>query len=585
MAMLPWWIHYPNVNNEIINLDWILQISNENTDKIENFIGVNTIKYADPILWDITSQYEANTIVVDPQTGDAYISTKAVPYGVALSNEGYWTRIYNYASEIHTFREQIAADEQLSTTATASRSVDDLVFLNGLLYRVTAPMIAGDSYVEGSNCVKTTINAELLRLHTSIGSESQARSNADNALGERIDDEAEARAEGDTALGERIDDEAEARAEGDTALGERIAAEAEARAEGDTALGERIDDETQERIKYDKWLSAHSLHDSILVIGDSYVDALDNCAEILCGYLHKTLNVNFFISAKGGAGFSGANSGKNFRDLVTDSISMISDPTTVSAVLFLGGCNDAGMATLLTDAVNTLNYTKGIYTNADIFVFNDAAATQEIQSKLYVDRVYARACCEVGASYNYIGYILKLYDNVMNAVDLTHPTADGQKLLAGAILTTLKGGLISSCYDFTTIKSANPTWNNLVWLLCDNLTSKIVLNRTKGIISLTVNTAGVLDGTLQIAHIPISIDNRPTILIGNNGDFIKAYGTCMFSTNSNPYHSGAIDVKFTEGYMDIYLSSLDDGWTAVEVGDTINLSDLYFECTIPTKWI
>ena len=251
MAMLPWWIHYPNVNNEVINLDWILQISNENSDKIENFIGVNTIKYADPILWDITSQYEANTIVVNPQTGDAYISTKAVPYGVALSNEDYWTRIYNYASEIHVFREQIAADEQLSTTASAPRSVNDLVFLNGLLYRVTSSMITGDSYVEDSNCVKTTIDLELkrealLRIE-GVNTEAQARADADTALSQRIDNEAQARADADTALGQRIDNEAQARADADTALGQRIDNEAQARADADTALGQRIDNEAQAR--------------------------------------------------------------------------------------------------------------------------------------------------------------------------------------------------------------------------------------------------------------------------------------------------------------------------------------------------
>ena len=195
MALIPWWINYPNVNDEIMNLDWLLRVSNENTEKISNFINLNTIKYADPILWDITSQYEANTITVDPQTGDAYISNKAVPYGVALSNTDYWTKIYNYADEINKLEEQIAAaNERLSTTATAPRAKGDLVWLNGLLYEVTAPMIAGDSYVEGSNCAKTTINAQLLRLHQ-----------ADTALGQRIDDEAEARADADTALGERID--------------------------------------------------------------------------------------------------------------------------------------------------------------------------------------------------------------------------------------------------------------------------------------------------------------------------------------------------------------------------------------------
>ena len=158
MSFVPWWIKYPNVNDEIMNLDWLLRQMEENGIKIDNFINLNTIKYADPILWDITSQYEANTIVVDPQTGDAYISTKAVPYGVSLSNTDYWTKIYNYADEINNLQEQIAAaNEKLSTTATASRDAGDLVWLNGKLYIVTSPMIAGDSYVEGSNCEKVTI--------------------------------------------------------------------------------------------------------------------------------------------------------------------------------------------------------------------------------------------------------------------------------------------------------------------------------------------------------------------------------------------------------------------------------------------
>ena len=208
MALIPWWIRYPNVNDEIMNLDWLLRVSNENTAKISNFINLNTIKYANPILWDITSQYEANTITVDPQTGDAYISTKAVPYGVALSNTDYWTKIYNYANEMDELREQIAAaNEELSTTATAPRAVGDLVWLNGLLYKVTAPMIAGDSYVVGSNCKKITIEELLDASSEAIETEAEARAEADEALGERITAEAEARAEADTALNERITNE------------------------------------------------------------------------------------------------------------------------------------------------------------------------------------------------------------------------------------------------------------------------------------------------------------------------------------------------------------------------------------------
>lgn len=197
--LFPWWIKYPNVNNEIQNLDWLEYTVKHLSEEVKNFINLNKIKYADPILWDITHQYEANTIVVDPQTGDAFISTKPVPYGVSLNNTNYWTKIYNYADAISKLEEQIAAaNEGLSTTASAARSVGDLVWLNGLLYKVTAPMIAGDSYVVNSNVVKTTIENELDGLRNNINTlttfteqglinERVARENADTTLQNNID--------------------------------------------------------------------------------------------------------------------------------------------------------------------------------------------------------------------------------------------------------------------------------------------------------------------------------------------------------------------------------------------------------------
>ena len=154
---------YPYTDPGRFNADWLLNTIKKLIEDMQNFINLNTIKYADPILWDITSQYEANTVVIDGQTGNAYISTQPVPAGVALSDTDYWTIIYNYENNINLLREQIAAaNEGTSTTATADRSAGDLVWLNGKLYRIIADMIAGDSYVEGSNCVDTTIE-ELIR--------------------------------------------------------------------------------------------------------------------------------------------------------------------------------------------------------------------------------------------------------------------------------------------------------------------------------------------------------------------------------------------------------------------------------------
>ena len=160
---------YPYTDSEKYNDDWLLQKMVELAKAFDEFVNLNSIKYADPILWDITSQYETNTVVIDPQTGNAYISTQPVPVGVSLSNTDYWTSIYNYDKAINFLMEQIAAaNEKMSPTATAARNIGDLVWLQGELYVVTANMIAGDAYVEGSNCAHITIESILKNLSNSI---------------------------------------------------------------------------------------------------------------------------------------------------------------------------------------------------------------------------------------------------------------------------------------------------------------------------------------------------------------------------------------------------------------------------------
>lgn len=129
-------------------------------NEIINISNESVISVADPIQWSIENTYAKWTIVTDH--GYAYISTKAVPSGVLLNNESYWNVIFNYQIGIDELREQIAsANEGTSLTATNSRNVGDLVWLNGKLVKIIANMIAGDSYVEGSNYVDTTIENEI----------------------------------------------------------------------------------------------------------------------------------------------------------------------------------------------------------------------------------------------------------------------------------------------------------------------------------------------------------------------------------------------------------------------------------------
>lgn len=162
--------NYPYTDVHELNLDWIILMIKKMEAELKNFIGINTIKYADPILWNITSQYEANTVVIDPQTGNAYISTKAVPNGVHLNNTNYWTQIYNYAAELDQIRSNIATNEGNTTTSTHSYNAGNLVWVQGNLYKVIAPIIPGDSFVVGSNIVAITIEDIIDILDGKIGS-------------------------------------------------------------------------------------------------------------------------------------------------------------------------------------------------------------------------------------------------------------------------------------------------------------------------------------------------------------------------------------------------------------------------------
>lgn len=200
----------PYTNFHDLNLDWIMDELNEFNTKLTNFVSLATIKYANPIQWDITSQYEANTVVVD-SNGNAYLSVQPVPSGVSLDRTEYWTKIGNFDELWADVKKAITPnDEGHSPTATADRAVNDLVWVNGALVRVTRAMIAGDAYVPGSNCVSSSTNEVLHYLVTTfnegLSAEKTAREDADTQLQTDIDNETQARIDADIKLQKKIED-------------------------------------------------------------------------------------------------------------------------------------------------------------------------------------------------------------------------------------------------------------------------------------------------------------------------------------------------------------------------------------------
>ena len=235
----------PYTNFHDLNLDWIIEVLNEFSTKLTNFVSLATIKYANPIQWNITSQYEANTVVVD-SNGNAYLSVQPVPSGVSLDRTEFWTKIGNFDELWADVKRAITPnDEGHSPTATAARAVNDLVWVNGALVRVTRAMIAGDAYVPGSNCVSSSTNEVLHYLITAFNeglrAEQTAREDADTQLQTAIEAETTAREDADTQLQTAIEAETTAREDADTQLQTAINAEQTTRENADTQLQNSID--------------------------------------------------------------------------------------------------------------------------------------------------------------------------------------------------------------------------------------------------------------------------------------------------------------------------------------------------------
>ena len=263
---------YPYINLNDLNLDYILKAIKEMRYEVTNFVSINAIKYADPIQWNITSQYEKNTIVIDPVTGTAYISVAPVPAGVALTRPEYWTVVFDLGSFVTRAAQNFTTRYEQDTTLTATfpTTAGEWLVWGDTLYVANVNITAGDSYVVDGNIKRITVEevkdailqliadnyntlvamigdlddltttaknnivAAINELVSGLSDEVQARQNADNA-------EVLARQNADTTLQNNINAEVQARQDADTTLQNNINAEVQARQDADTALRDYVD--------------------------------------------------------------------------------------------------------------------------------------------------------------------------------------------------------------------------------------------------------------------------------------------------------------------------------------------------------
>ena len=150
---------YPYLNVNDLNLDYILSQIKIMMNEVTNFVSINAIKYADPIQWDITRQYEKNTVVIDPVTGTAYISVAPVPAGVALTRPEYWTVVFDLGSFVTRAAQNFTSryEQETTLTATFPSNMGEWLVWGDVLYKALTNITAGDTYVVDGNIEHFTI--------------------------------------------------------------------------------------------------------------------------------------------------------------------------------------------------------------------------------------------------------------------------------------------------------------------------------------------------------------------------------------------------------------------------------------------
>lgn len=139
------------------NLGWLIKRIKDMETSLNTAIDLKTIHYADPLHWDITTQYSPNTVVVDQKTGTAYMSKVPVPAGILLTNESYWVVVFNYQDIYEEIKDGIASNERSNEYASNDYAVNDLVWWSNNLYLVLKPITSGGQFKPDDNISKTKI--------------------------------------------------------------------------------------------------------------------------------------------------------------------------------------------------------------------------------------------------------------------------------------------------------------------------------------------------------------------------------------------------------------------------------------------
>lgn len=179
---------FPYTNFHELNLDWIIQELKKQNQTIADFIETNSIKYADPLAWSISTQYEPNTVVMDQDTRIAYLSTKPVPSGIFITNTDYWTSIFDASVFINAPRYVVAISDSYGVHGSSPWTTLFPTYARNIAtYRYFAEGSSGfNRQGHAGHTFKTLLEANVGTLEPAAVTDIIVAGGANDALGEAL---------------------------------------------------------------------------------------------------------------------------------------------------------------------------------------------------------------------------------------------------------------------------------------------------------------------------------------------------------------------------------------------------------------
>lgn len=379
---------FPNTRTYDSDLGWLIRSMRQLAEDIQD---INSIKYHDPIGWNITTQYERNTIVKDPNTGILYLSKQPVPTGISLSNGDYWLEIGDMSYNIDFLKAAMAIPDEGTALQSANAYTEkDIFWWQDELYQATSNITIGDYLDPNTNIEKISLGDLITKLQK-----------ADETLSTAISD-----------TQSDLDD-----------------------------LTEYVENALQDP-KY-------------IIIGDSYLNEIshpDNILTYMRQYLGLTVGTNLWSSAVSGNGFymtdSGNTVGNGFLAQLQTYDNVI-PKEKITHIVVLGGMNDrhdiedngATSNQTLTNVKLFCSYAKTNFPNAKVYIgmvgcSRLVAIRRELRS---VVRQYQEGCAQSTNAYYLYGsdFALKNYSRFDND---NHPNSVGFFEIAETIMNGIKTG-------------------------------------------------------------------------------------------------------------------------------------------------